>query len=63
MQPSVELSYLTRTVKNRVYAYTRLPDGRTKGLGRADNPKSLPEQERIAAILDEASAANATAFT
>ncbi len=40
MQPSVELSYLTRSVKNHVYAYTRLPDGRTKGLGRADDPKS-----------------------
>lgn len=40
MQPSVELSYLTRKVKNHLYAYTRLPDGKTRGLGRAEDPKS-----------------------
>ncbi len=50
MQPSVELSYLTRKVKNHLYAYTRLPDGRTKGLGRADDPKS---RSRFLAVQTE----------
>ena len=40
MQPSVDLPYLTRNVKGKQYAYTRLPDGSRPSLGRAGSPES-----------------------
>ncbi len=39
MQPSVDLPYLTRNVKGKQYAYTRLPDGSRPSLGRAGSPE------------------------